>query len=61
MYRGHVFSSLSTRIGKGADLFQAALALRIIRYGMFDQTAAFPLVRLIFVFFYFSFLSFLHA
>ena len=61
MYRGHVFSSLSTRIGKGADLFQAARALRIIRYGMVDQTAAFLLVHLIFVFFYFSFLSFLHA
>ena len=61
MYRGHVFSSLSTRIGKGADLFQAARALRIIRYGMVDQTAAFLLVHLIFVSFYFSFLSFLHA
>ena len=55
------FNSLSTRIGKGADLFQAARALRIIRYGMVDQTAAFLLVHLIFVFFYFSFLSFLHA
>ena len=61
MYRGHVFSSLSTRIGKFADLFQAARALRIIRCGMVDQTAAFLLVHLIFVFFYFSFLSFLHA
>ena len=61
MYRGHVFSSLSTRIGKGADLFQAARALRIIRYGTFDQTAASLPVCFIFVFFYFSFLFFLHA
>ena len=55
------FSSLSTRIGKGVDLFQAARELRIIRYGMVDQTAKSLPVHLIFVFFYFSFLSFLHA
>jgi hypothetical protein len=61
MDRGHVFSSLSTRIGKGADLFQAARELRIIRYDMVDQAAASLPVRFIFVFFYFSFLSFLHA
>ena len=61
MYRGHEFSSLSTRIGKDADLLQAARGLRIIRYGMVDQTAVFLLIHLIFVFFYFSFLSFLHA
>ncbi len=61
MYRGHVFRFLSTRIGKGADLFQAARELRIIRYGMVDQTAKSLPVRLIFVFFYFSFLFFLHA
>ena len=61
MYRGHEFSSLSTRIGKGADLLQAARGLRIIRYGMVDQTAVFLLIHLIFVFFYFSFLSFLLA
>jgi len=61
MYRGHEFSPLSTRIGKGADLLQAARGLRIIRYGMVDQTAVFLLIHLIFVFFYFSFLSFLHA
>ncbi len=61
MYRGHEFSSLSTRIGKGADLLQAARGLRIIRYGMVDQTAVFLLIHLIFVFFYFSFLSFLRA
>ena len=41
MYRGHEFSSLSTRIGKGAVLLQAARGLRIIRYGMVDQTAEF--------------------
>lgn len=61
MYHGHEFSSLSTRIGKGAVLLQAARGLRIIRYGMVDQTAVFLLIHLIFVFFYFSFLSFLHA
>ena len=56
MYRGHEFSSLSTRIGKGAVLLQAARGLRIIRYGMVDQTAVFLLIHLIFVFCYFSFL-----
>ena len=57
MYRGHVFSSLSTRIGKGADLFQA-VRIKNHSLGMVDQTAAFLLVHLIFVFFYFSFLLF---
>ena len=59
-------NSLSTRIGECSDLFQDARALRIICYGMVcygmvDQPLASLLVHLIFVFFCFSFLSFLHA